>query len=225
MILFEDLISPSLEFATVPIDILPRILVAVAIFLAGWILGVFVEKLLRVVFNAMPFFDKTLRDSGLEEFTKRAGMRVDIGKFFGVILKVFTIFVFLIASLEVVGLNAVNQLFITKVIDYIPNVFSAALILVIGLVVAGFVGRLVAGASRAAKIEGGLAAKITKWAIVVFSLLAAFSELGIASEIVQSMIVGVIAAVSLALGLAFGLGGQQVAADTLDRVRNEIEKG
>ena len=221
----QEFISQGLEIASGPLNFLPRVLVAIAILLAGWIIGWLVEKASRSLFSALPFFDKLLKEAGLEELTKRAGMRVDIGKFFGVILKVFVIFVFLVASLEVVGLNAVNELFIERVLGYLPNVFSAALILVIGLVVANFLGRLVIGASRAAKIDGGLASKITKWSIVVLALLTALSELGIANEIVQSMIVGVIAAVSLALGLAFGLGGQQAAADVVDRVRNEIEKG
>ena len=153
------------------------------------------------------------------------GFRVDLGRFFGVILKVFTIFIFLVAALDVLGLDSVNMFFTEQVLSYIPNVFSAALIMVIGLITAGFVSRLVAGTSRAAKVEGGFAAKITQWSLIVLTILVALGELGIANEIIQSMVVGIIAAISLALGLAFGLGGQQAATDVLDRVKKDIEKG
>ena len=93
---------------------------------------------------------------------------------------------------------------------------------VFGLVIANFSGKVIAKTSSAASLSGAAAAAIIRWAIIVFSVLIALSELGIASEFVNSLVVGVIAATSLALGLAFGLGGQQAAASFLDRIRNEM---
>ena len=221
-----DLISSSTqELLQIPVEVVPKIIIAIAILLVGWIIGWLIERVMETVFRAVPFFDEALRSAGLEEITRRAGMRVNLGRFFGVILKVFIIVIFLVASLEVLGLQSVNQFLIERVLEYIPQVVSAALVVVIGLIVANIVSRLVGSASRAAKVEGGLAVKVTKWSVVILSVMVAMAELGIASEIIQSMIVGVIAAASLALGLAFGLGGQQAASDFLDRVKNDIEKG
>lgn len=213
------------EILQLPIEFVPKLIIAVVLLLVGWILGWLLERVMESVFRALPFFDGALKSVGLEEVTKRAGLRVSLGRFFGVTVKVFVIFIFLAASLDVLGLHAVNQFLIDQVLNYIPSVVSAALVVVIGLVVANFVSKLIAGASRAAKVDGGLASKITKWSIVVLAILVAVGELGIANEIIHSMVVGVIAAASLALGLAFGLGGQEAASDFLDRVRNDIEKG
>ena len=221
----ELLSQNALALLEVPFTVIPQIVIAIAILTVGWIVGWLIERVLRSVFRALPFFDEALKNIGLEEITKRAGVRVDLGRFFGVILKVFTIFIFLVAALDVLGLDSVNMFFTEQVLSYIPNVFSAALIMVIGLITAGFVSRLVAGTSRAAKVEGGFAAKITQWSLIVLTILVALGELGIANEIIQSMVVGIIAAISLALGLAFGLGGQQAATDVLDRIKKDIEKG
>ena len=222
---FDLLSSNTQEILQLPLSFIPQLVIALFILIVGWIVGWLVERVSISVFRALPFFDDVLRSVGLEEVTKRAGMRINLGKFFGVILKVFIIFAFLVASIDVLGLQAVNQFLITEVLDYLPKVVSAAFVVVIGLVVANFVSNLVAGASRAVKVEGGIATKITKWSIVVLSVIVAIGELGIANEIMQSMVVGVIAAISLALGLSFGLGGQQAAADFINRVRDDIGRG
>ena len=223
MIIGTEYISQSTqELLTLPLAFIPQFIIAVAILLAGWIIGWIIEKLIVSIFKAMPFIDDSLKSVGLEEITKRAGLRVNLGHFFGSIIKIFIIFVFLVASLDVLGLDTVNHFVVERILGYIPSVVSAALVLVIGLVIAGFAAKFVEGASRAANINGGFAAKITKWSIAIFSVIIAVGELGIANEIIQSMVVGVIAAISLGLGLAFGLGGQKAASDFLDRFKGDI---
>lgn len=221
-----DLLSTNTqEVLQLPLMFIPQLVIALFILIVGWIVGWLVERVLISVFRALPFFDEVLRNVGLEEVTKRAGMRINLGKFFGVVLKVFIIFAFLVAAIDVLGLQAVNQFLISEVLGYLPKVISAAFVVVIGLVVANFVSNMVAGASRAVKVEGGIATKITKWSIVVLSVIVALGELGIANEIMQSVVVGIIASISLALGLAFGLGGQQAAADFINRVKDDIGRG
>lgn len=208
-----------------PFSFLPQLIIALFILVVGWIIGWLVERISISIFRALPFFDEVLRSIGVEEVTKRVGMRINLGKFFGVILKVFIIFVFLVAAIDVLGLRAVNDFLTSEVLNYLPQVVSAAFVVIFGLMVANFVSNLVAGASRAVKVEGGIATKITKWSIVVLSVIVAIGELGIANEIMQAMVVGIIASISLALGLSFGLGGQQAAADFINRVRDDVGKG
>ena len=214
--------SSSTQLIETVFDFIPQLLLAVFIVLIGWFIGWLVERALRALFRALPFFDEALRSIGVEEILKRASLRLDIGKFFGIAAKVFVMFAFLVAALDVLQLSSVNEFLIDKVLTYIPNVVSAALVVIIGFIVANFVSNLVSGSARAAKVEGRLAAKITKWSIVTFSALVALSELGIASNIIEVTIGGVIAAISLALGLAFGLGGQQAASEFLNRVKSDI---
>lgn len=223
MISIETLSPAAQVLLDISLRVLPNLIVAVGVVVVGWIFGWLVERLLRSIFNALPFFDEALKNIGAEKVLERAGLRVNLGTFFGVIFKVFIMFAFLVAALEILGLESVNMFLTEKILlGFIPNVVSAALIVVIGLIVANFVANLLMRSARVMKVDGGLASKIAKWSIVVLSAMIALGELGIAPEIIQSVIVGVIAAISLALGLAFGLGGQQTASDFLNRVKNDM---
>ena len=220
----ELLSSNADKLLDIVFGILPQLIVAILVVLVGWIVGWLFERALRTVFRAIPVFDETLRNIGVEKITERAGMRVDLGKFFGVIVKVFVIFAFLLVAFDILGLKEINIFLTETVLSYIPSVISAALVMMLGLIVADFVSKIVSGGAKAVKVDAGLATKITKWSIIIFSALIALSELGVAQGIIEATIGGIIAAISLALGLSFGLGGQQAASDFLDRVKSDITK-
>ena len=99
-----------------------------------------------------------------------------------------------------------------------------ALILILGEIVAEVLRGLVAGSARAAGAHGAnLAGAVAKWAIWVTAVLAALNQLGVATEFVQTLFTGIVIAASLAFGLAFGLGGKDAAARTIERIRDEIK--
>ena len=214
--------SSAQKLLDIVFGILPQLIVAILIVLVGWVVGWLLERALRTLFRTVPVFDEALRNIGLEKVLERAGMRVDLGKFFGLIVKVFVMFAFLLAAFDVLGFAEINTFLTETVLAYIPNVISAALVMILGLIVADFLGKIVSGSAKVIKVHAGLATKITKWSIIIFSALIALSELGVAQEIIQATIGGIIAAISLALGLAFGLGGQQAASDFLDKVKGDI---
>ena len=82
---------------------------------------------------------------------------------------------------------------------------------------------VVTGAARAAEVRSaGFAGSVAKWAIWIFAILAALDQLQVASAFVQTLFTGIVVAIALALGLAFGLGGQEAASRYIERVRNDI---
>ena len=74
-----------------------------------------------------------------------------------------------------------------------------------------------AGLHSASTIAG-----IVKWAILVFGFLIALTHLGIAASLIQTVVIGIIAMVAIAGGLAFGLGGKDMAARTLDKIKQDL---
>ena len=97
------------------------------------------------------------------------------------------------------------------------------LILLVAAVVADVVQRLVAGAAKAARLSAAnFLGAVARWSIWIFAILAALDHLEVATAFVQTLFTGVVVAIALALGLAFGLGGQAAAARYLDRVREQI---
>jgi small-conductance mechanosensitive channel len=106
---------------------------------------------------------------------------------------------------------------------YLPKVVIAAIVLIIATILADVMKKLVLASAKAANIaSANMLASITYYAIWGFAFIIALSELGIASAFMQILFTGLIAALALALGLSFGLGGQVAAARAIDSISKEM---
>lgn len=201
---------------------LPAILAAVIVFVIGWIVGVILYRVIVEIVRVLRL-DDALKAAGMNDAAKRAGFSLDIGKFLGTLVMWFTVLVFLVASLEILGLTRVTVFLQTVVLLYLPQVIVAALILILTAIVAEVVRGLVSGSARAAGAHGAnLAGTVAKYAIWITGIMAAMTQLGIATEMLQTLFTGIVIAISLAFGLSFGLGGKEAAARTIERIRSEI---
>ena len=202
----------------------PNLVVALIVFVVGWVIAVLLGRVVAQFIGALKI-DNALRSAGVSDVVGRAGFRLDSGRFLGELVKWFIIVIFLVATLDILGLNQVNAFLQNVVLAYLPQVIAAALILLIAAVIADVMQKAVVGAARAAQVEaasflGGL----TKWAIWVFAILIALSQLGIADFFAQTLFTGVVVALAIAFGLAYGLGGQEAAARSLERLRKDINR-
>lgn len=205
------------------VEFLPKLIVAVIVIIIGWLIGAALSKVVSQIVKSLQI-DKALAAAGAKELLNRAGFGLNSGKFLGELVKWFVIVVSLVASFNILGLNDVNQFLQGVVIGYIPQVIAAVLILLIAGVVSGFLQRaVIASASAAGFSSANLLGTITKWAIWIFAILAALFQLNIAATFIQTIFTGFIVALSVALGLAFGLGGKEAAKDYIDNVRREIK--
>ncbi len=204
------------------INFVPNLIVAVVILIIGWLLGALLGRAVWQVFRSLKV-DEALRRAGFEAFVRRGGMDLDSGAFVGALVKWFVIVVFLVAAFDVLGLSQVNIFLQDVVLGYLPRVIVAALVLLVGGVVGDVTGRVVATAARTASVSSAhFAGAIAKWAIWIFAILVALSQLGIAAAFSQTLFTGLVIAISLALGLSFGLGGQEAAGRFIDRLRGEM---
>ena len=205
------------------IAFIPNLVFAIVIFIIGWVIGSLVCKLIEQAFKALRV-DHALKAAGVDDVVNRAGWKLNSGMFIGTLVQWFIIVLFLVASLEVLGLTQVNIFLQQVVLLYLPQVIVASLILVVAAVVAEAAGRLITGGAQAAGVSSAnLAGTMARYAIWIFAILTALGQLGVASPFVQTLFTGVVVALSLAFGLAFGLGGQEAAARTIERVRSEIK--
>lgn len=204
------------------VDFVPNLVIAIIILIIGWIIGALFGRVVDQVFKSLKI-DSALEKSGLSGILERGGIALNSGAFVGALVKWFFIIVFLVAAFDVLGLEQVNVFLQQVVLLYLPQVIVAAIVLVVAGVLGDVIKRLVVSSVKAGGFgHANLAGSVSKWAIWIFGLLVALNQLGIASGFVQTLFTGVVVAVALALGLSFGLGGQQAAASFIEKTRSEI---
>jgi len=201
---------------------IPNLVVAFVILCIGWAIGAVVAQAIGH-FMKMIKFDEALNKAGVGEFVRKSGLNLNSGAFLGGLVKYFVIIVFLIASFDVLGLNQVTAFLQQVVVGYLPQLIIAVLILLVGGVVGDVLSRIVTASARTASLgSANILGTVSKWAVWLFAILVALSQMGIAGTFIQTLFTGFVVAVSLALGLSFGLGGQDAAAKTIARVSDRI---
>ncbi len=201
---------------------LPSLLAALIVFFIGWAIAVaggrLVEKML-VVLRVNQAFERL---NGLKRAAERAGLKLNIPLVVGEIVKWFLLIVTLLATTDILGLDEIST-FLTSVLLYIPNVVVAALILVIAVVLANFVYKTVSASIKAAGFSSAnTIAAVSKWAIIVFAILSALIQLNVAVTLIQTIVTAFFAMIALAGGLAFGLGGKEVAVKWLKKFEADL---
>jgi len=204
------------------VNFVPNLVIAIIILILGWLVGVLLDRAIWQVFKTLKI-DDALRRAGFESFVRRGGVNLDSGAFIGGLVKWFVIVIFLIAALDVLGLSQVNFFLQDVVLGYLPRVLAAALVLLVAGVIGDATGRVVVTAAKTAGLDSAhFVGAVAKWAVWIFAILVALSQLGIAATFSQTLFTGIVIAVSLALGLSFGLGGQEAASRFIEKLRGEM---
>lgn len=206
------------------VSFVPALLVALIIFIIGWVVGASLSKVVEQLFRLIKV-DGALKAAGVEDLVKKSGFTLNSGKFVGELVRWFVVIAFLIASFEILGLTQVNDFLKGVVLGYLPNVIASVLILMVAAVLGEAVRKTVSGGVQAAGVSSAnFLGSVAKWAIWIVAFFAALSQLGIAPAVLQTLFTGVVIALSLALGLSFGLGGQEAAGRYIEKLRSEISK-
>jgi hypothetical protein len=203
------------------IEFLPNLLGAIIIFIIGWIIAVLLGKLVAQVVRTLRV-DQILGKMGFKRSLEKANLKLDSGKFIGELVRWFFIIVFLMAATDILGLPQLTE-FLKRVLLYIPQLIVAVLILLAAVLIANFLQKLVKASVEAGGLgSANFLAAVTKWAILIFAILAALLQLGIVPALIQTLFTGLVAALVISVGLAFGLGGKDLAMQILSRFKKDV---
>ena len=203
------------------INFLPKVFGAMIVLLLGWIIAVALGKLMTNIVSKLGL-DRAVEKLSFQKKIAETGMQLLPSIFIGGLVKWFLALVFLMASTSILELTQVT-IFLNSIVVYLPNVFVAVIILTFVFLLGNFTYHIVKSATRAAGVvSAALLATISKWAIIIFGIFAALIQLGVASSLVSIVFTGVVAMLSLAGGLAFGLGGKDEAKLILRKLRKEL---
>ncbi|MBU1017993.1 hypothetical protein KKA33_03115 [Patescibacteria group bacterium] len=206
------------------IELSPYILGALAVFLFGWILAEVASRAIIALGHKVKI-EWLAEKVGLKHFLERAKIKATSSKVIAKAVKGYLIFVFFIEATKIAKLTQISE-FLTRVLNYIPDVIIAIFIMLVGIRVGHLLQNLIATSLSITKTKTanilGMAAKYT---IITFAVLGALSELDIAEILIQTMFIGFISMLTLAGGLAFGLGGKDVVHELLEDVKRvEVRK-
>jgi len=204
------------------IQFAPKLIVAIIFFIVGWVLGNLVAKAFEHVVSALKI-DKLFQSVGADDFFRRAGMNLNTGYFIGQIVKWFVIIVFLLPSLNLVGLDYISSFLKDDVLGFLPRVIVAALILIIAAIVAGAISKAVNASARAINLRSAnMLGTVAKYAVWIFAFIIALGQLGVAPAYMQILFAGIIGMLAVAGALAFGLGAKDAAGRFIAKIGEDI---
>ena len=200
---------------------LPDFIGAVVVLILGWLVAAALGRLAHRIVLLLKI-DKAVDALHITEVFERAGVTLNAPALFGWLVKWFLLVVTFLAAADVLGWTQLSE-FLSTVVAYLPNVIIAAAIFLVGTLVANFVSQVVHRSVTLTKFAGAdFLSGIAKWAILIFTFLAALNQLQIAEELIQSLFTAFVAMLAIAGGLAFGLGGKEHAARFLDHLRKDL---
>lgn len=196
----------------------PKFLAGAVILLIGIIIGSILKRVVVEVFKALRV-EAFLHKYGVPEMREELTWTNILGE----IVRWFVIIIFLIPTAEVWDLPRITTA-LNQVLFYLPNVFVAAVIALVGFVFARLTHDVIlAGAKGVDPNTASTAASVARWAVQVFVILAVLSQLGVATDLIRILFTGFVAMLAVAGGIAFGLGGQSAAKDVVEAVRKRLK--
>jgi hypothetical protein len=213
---FDMLLEPARAFLAEAGAVLPRVLVAIVVLIAGWLLAMLAKLAVAKGLRAVNFNVLTAR-AGMDGFLRDGGVRADTTDLFALLCYWLVILAALVIAFNSLGLAYVTDL-LGKVILFVPKVMVALLILAFGAYFARFIGNAVIAYCRNVHAQDAeLLGRIAQYAIITFVVLIALDQMNVGGDIVRQTFLILLAGVVLALALAFGLAGREWAAELLER--------
>ncbi len=161
------------------IDFLPNFLGAVVILIVGWIIAVILGGVIQRIVDFLKV-DEIIERLTLKDSLKKMGIKLNVSYLLGWLVKWFLIVVFLIAAADIMRWSQIND-FLSTIVLYIPNVIIAVIILLAGIMLADTMNEVIKRTVMAAELKSAsFLAGLAKWAILIFSFMAALVQLRIA---------------------------------------------
>lgn len=193
---------------------IPKILAFLVILLAGWFLANLIARGVAALLRTIRFNELAAR-AGLADFVQKMGMNTDAAGMLGLVVLWFIRLVALVVAFDALGLPAVSEV-LRELLMWLPNVVVALVVLVVGGLAARGLSNVVRGAASEAGFQNAnFLARFASAVVWAFAIVVAVNQLGIATELVNTLFMAVVGALALGAGLAFGLGGRETAGEIL----------
>lgn len=219
MVNISDTLLASINNAVLAISLfVPKFLAGLVVLLIGIIIASILKRVVVEVLRTLKveaFLHKYGVPEMREEFTW--------SNILAEIVRWFVIIIFLIPTAEVWGLSKITSV-LNGFLLYLPSVFVAAVIALVGFVFARLTHDVVLVSVKGVDPDtASTIASVARWAVNVFVVLAVLNQLGVASDLIRILFTGFVAMLAVAGGIAFGLGGQGAAKEVVDGLKRRLK--
>jgi hypothetical protein len=212
----DMVVEATREFLHQTAAFLPKLLLALLVVAVGWLIAKAVRFAVERALRAINLHVLTER-AGTDNFLHQAGMRGDTTTLFGLVAFWLVVLATLIIAFNGMGLTYITDL-LGRVVVFVPKLLIAMVVMVFGAYSARFVGNAVQNYCSDAQIrDAEMLGRLVRYAIMLFVVMIALSQIEVGGDIVQRTFLVILAGLMLAIALAFGLGGKDWAASLLQR--------
>ena len=204
------------------IDVLPNIFLGIVIILLGLYISKKIRDLVIHFLNRLRL-NQMLSSLGWQEFFNRFNTKLDIPRFFGTITQIYFLLWVVLLVLDILSLSIVGDI-ISNIINYYPNIFISIVIFIVAVFIADFSKKIIVSDFREEKLTySNFLGNIIASSVWVIAILAILYQLQIAQTLILIAFIGFITLIVLTVGIAFGLGGKEIARKTLEDIEKKIK--
>ncbi|PID83313.1 hypothetical protein CSB11_02115 [Candidatus Campbellbacteria bacterium] len=214
----NSLVENTNTFVSVLGEYFFKVLLAVIVVFVGYIIAGVLKTIVKKAVKAVKL-DSFLRDLDFDKSLEKAGMKLNSGKFLGELVKWVVFLIFFVVAVNILELTVVTA-FLYSVLETIGNIVIAIIIFVAAVYAARFVKTIASSVAKAVNVESDKL--VGNIAAFVIYLMAGITILGLFSvtreilDLIKYIVISIVAGFSLALGIAFGLGGKERAKNIID---------
>src|SRR5215203_3579582 len=192
------------------LNYVPQVIGAIIILIIGYIVATVLQAVVSRVLQGIGF-DSWMERGGIKQFFDRAETRETPATIIGKLVFWFVFIIAITMATDALGIPQVSAV-LGQLIAYIPSIIAAILILILAALLANFLSGIVRGAT-----DSDILANIARYAIIVYAVFAALTELGIAVQLTAPTFLIALGEVALAAAIAFRWGGRDCAKDLIER--------
>lgn len=224
---YSEWLSVVQPFLQQLVSFIANLVLAIVVFVVGYLISVGIGKLITEILKSVKF-NKLFDKEGWKKALQRANVQVNPAEFVGAIFKWIFVVMSLVIAVDILKLPTFAT-FLGEVLAYLPNVIVAVLVFVVAMIISDIVEKVVRVAVERLNVGYGyLSGSIVKWAIWIFSFFLILDQLLPNSLLIKtlytSIIYGVIATLTLGVGLAIGLGGKDTAAKIIQDMHRKLDE-
>lgn len=212
-----------LQLGQSSLKVLAALLAAVLILVLGLYISRLAGSVVKKILSKISFDEKTSK-LGINELCVRFGLGKSPTYIISFVLSWAVIFYAIVLASDVLKLYVIRNLF-TRFLEFIPTLFASVLILFAGLLFGKLMGNIIENSAKANNLKGGFfIARAVNIFIVFFCALIAVENLGFATQLVNNVVIIVLASLGLAFGIGVGLGSKSMVESFLRDLFKKDEK-